>query len=79
MVQVVSLDDMYSENIWFSGSKPSNDRGKLRCHACDIRTDGGKLKIGQCSELNQKPQKVFNRLCFKSSAENRCHCSLWIS
>ena len=22
------------------------------------RTDGGKWKIGQCSELNQKPQKI---------------------
>ena len=33
----------------FQGLKPLNYRGKLRCHACDIRTDGGKLKIGQCS------------------------------
>ena len=40
VVQVVSLDDMHLENIWFSGSKPSNDREKLRCRACDIRTDG---------------------------------------
>ena len=24
VVQVVSLDDMHSENIWFSGSKPLN-------------------------------------------------------
>ena len=24
VVQVVSLDDMHLENIWFSGSEPSN-------------------------------------------------------
>ena len=61
VVRMISLDDVHSENIWFSGSKPSNNQVKLRCHACDIRTDGrrdgGKWKIGQCSELNQKPQK----------------------
>ena len=46
---MISLDDMHSENIWFSWSKPSNYRGKLRCHACDGggRTDG-KWKIEQC-------------------------------
>ena len=60
-----SLDDMQSENIWFSRSKPSNYRGKLRYHACDERTDGrrtkdgGKWKIVQCSELNQKPRYGF--------------------
>ena len=57
MVQVVkvarttSLDDMHSENIWFSWYKPSKYREKLICHACDgggRRTDG-KWKIGQCS------------------------------
>ena len=35
VIQVVSLDDMHSENIWSSGSKPSNERGKLRSQACD--------------------------------------------
>ena len=56
---------MHSENIWSSGSKPSNYRGKLRYHACDERTDGrrtkdgGKWKIVQCSELNQKPRYGF--------------------
>ena len=52
LVRMISLDDMHSENIWFPWSKPSNYRGKLRCHACDGRTDGrtdGKWKIGQCS------------------------------
>ena len=39
-----------SKNIWFSWSKPSNYRGKLRGR------DEGKWKIVQCSELNQKPQ-----------------------
>ena len=58
LVQVVrvarttSLDDMHSENIWFSGSKPSNYRKKLICHACDGGTEeeeDGKWKIGQHS------------------------------
>ena len=40
VVQVVSLDDIHSENIWFSWSKLSNYQEKLRCHACDGRTDG---------------------------------------
>ena len=62
---MISLDDVHSENIWFSWSKSSNYRGKLRCHACDERTDGrrtkdgGKWKIVQCSELNQKPRYGF--------------------
>ena len=34
-VQVVSLDDMHSEHIWFTWSKPSSYCEKLRCHACD--------------------------------------------
>ena len=60
VIQVVSLDDIHSENIWFSGSNSSNYRGKLRCHTCDGRTNGGgKWKIGQYSELNQKPQNVL--------------------
>ena len=57
MVQVVrvarttSLDDMHSENIWFSWYKPSKYREKLICHACDGggRTEDGKWKIEQCS------------------------------
>ena len=50
LVRMISLDDMHSENIWFSWSKPSNYQGKLRCHTRDGRTDGGgKWKIGQCS------------------------------
>ena len=61
VVQVVrvagttSLDDMHSENIWFSWQKPSKYREKLICHACDGRTDertngrtDGKWKIEQC-------------------------------
>ena len=46
---MISLDDMHSENIWFSWSKPSNYRGKLRCHACDGERTDGKWKIEQCS------------------------------
>ena len=52
LVQLVSLGDMHSENIWFSGSKPSNYREKLICHACDRGTEeeeDGKWKIGQHS------------------------------
>ena len=50
VARMISLDDMHSENIWFSWSKPSNYRGKLRCHACDGRTEDG--------------QKVENRAVF---------------
>ena len=52
MARTTSLDDMHSENIWFSWYKPSKYREKLICHACDGRTNGGgggKWKIGQCS------------------------------
>ena len=43
---MISIDYMHSENIWFSWSKSSNYRGKLRCHACD----GGRTEvIGQSS------------------------------
>ena len=45
---MISTDDMHSENICFSWSKSSNYQEKLRCHACDERTDG-KWKIVQCS------------------------------
>ena len=42
VVRMISLDDMHSENIWCSWSELSNYGGKLRCHACDERTDGGR-------------------------------------
>ena len=48
VVRTISLDNMHSENLWFSGSKPLNYRGKLRYHACDgggrtdERTESGK-------------------------------------
>ena len=29
VVRVISLDDMHSENIWFTGSKPSNSLEKF--------------------------------------------------
>ena len=35
VVRTISLDDMQSENIWFSWYKPSKYREKLICHACD--------------------------------------------
>ena len=51
VVRTISLDDMHSENIWFSCYKPSKYRKKLICHACDGgrtdgRTDGGKCSVG---------------------------------
>ena len=53
VVRTISLDDMHSENIWFSCYKPSKYREKLIRHACDGgRTNGqmnGKWKIEQCS------------------------------
>ena len=33
----------------------------------DERTDGGKWKIGQCSELNQKPQYKDHNEQYKSA------------
>ena len=46
---MITLDDMHSENIWFSWSKPSNYHEKLRCHACDEQMNGGKWKMEQYS------------------------------
>ena len=47
VARTTSLDDMHSENIWFSWYKPE----KLICHACDggRMNEGGKWKIVQCS------------------------------
>ena len=39
VVRTISLDDMHSENIWFSCYKPSKYQEKLICHAYDERTD----------------------------------------
>ena len=57
VVRMISLDDMHSENIWFSWSKPSKYREKLICHVCDGgRTDEQrKVEKRQCS-VPQKPQ-----------------------
>ena len=52
VVRMISLDDMHSENIWFSWSKPSNYQEKLRHYARDGRTNERtheKWKIEQCS------------------------------
>ena len=49
---MISLDDMHSEIMWFSWSRSSNYREKLRCHARDMRrTEDGKWKIEQWSEV----------------------------
>ena len=44
MVRIISPDDIQSENLWFSGSKPSNYKGKVRSHACDAVTDRGRRR-----------------------------------
>ena len=50
VVKMISLDEMHSENVCSSRSKPSNYQEKLRCHAFDERTD--------------KRRKVENRAVF---------------
>ena len=37
VVRIISLDDMHSEDIWFSVSRLSNYQEKLKCHARDGR------------------------------------------
>ena len=49
LVRAISQDDMRSENIWFSWSKPSKYWEKLRGHSCDGRRTDGKWKLVQYS------------------------------
>ena len=49
LARTTSLDDMHSENMWFSWYKPSKYREKLICHACDGERTDGKWKIEQSS------------------------------
>ena len=58
VVRTISLDNMHSENLWFSGSKPLNYRGKLRCHACGRQTNKRRRKVENRAEIDQKPQKL---------------------
>ena len=44
VVRMISPGDMHSGNIWFLWSKQSNYQEKLRCHARDIRTHGGRRR-----------------------------------
>ena len=73
--RMISIDDMHSENIWFSWYKPSKYREKLIRHAWDGRTDertDGKWKIEQCSvgpetaiingQINQLPSCYSRQL-----------------
>ena len=62
VVRMISLDDMHSENIWFSWYKLSKYKEKLICHACDGggRTEDGKWKIEQCSV---GPETAIMKLC----------------
>ena len=64
VVRMISLDDMQSENIWFSWSKSSNYREKLRCPVTDERTNR-KWKIEQCSGRPEtaKTQNLLFSLC----------------
>ena len=55
VVRVATLDDMFSENIWFSCPKSSNNWEKLRCHACDILTKSGKKGSILFENNPQKP------------------------
>ena len=61
VARTTSLDDMHSENIWFSWYKPSKYREKLICHACDGgRTDGGRKVENRavfCWTRNRNEQK----------------------
>ena len=64
--RIISLDDLHSENIWFSWYNPSKFPEKLICHVCDGggRTDG-KWKIVQCSgspETAIKPHSITSKL-----------------
>ena len=54
--RMISIDDMPSENIWFSWSKSSNYREMLGRHARDRRTEeSGKYRSVL---VDQKPQKL---------------------
>ena len=66
VVRMIGLDDMHSENIWFSWSKPSNYRRKLRCHAYDEGlTDGLKVE-NRAVFLIESKTAIF---CFVMSPE----------
>ena len=55
-----------SENIWFVWSKTCYKGEKLRCHACDTRTDGH-WKVEQYSaegKVNKKKRKKLIKICF---------------
>ena len=75
VARTTSLDDMHSENIWFSWYKPSKYREKLICHACDGgQTEDGKWKIVQCSVGPEtaikgvyKPNTIYNAKYMKKS------------
>ena len=54
-----------SENIWFSWSKSSNYRGKLRCHARDGRTHRGRRKVENRAVFCQTRNRNFH-ICLRS-------------
>ena len=66
---MISLDDMHSENMWFSWSKPSDyqDQEKLRCHACDVgRTeDGRKVENSAVFWYTRNCKKIDMKLTIK--------------
>ena len=79
LVQVVrvarttSLDDIHSEDIWFSWYKPSKYREKLICHACDGgRTNGGRKVENSavfCWTRNRKKSKKIHDI--------QCRCNIF--
>jgi len=66
VARTTSLDDMHSENIWFSCYKPSKYREKLICHACDGRTDGGRRKVENRAVFCWTRNRNKNPVSFKT-------------
>ena len=56
VVRMISQDDVHSENIWLSWSKASSYQEKLRCHACDGRTDTEVLSGKQTMQYSGRPE-----------------------
>ena len=59
---------LHPENMWFLWSKPSNNQDKLRYHARDGRTDGGKWKIVQCFGRPETATIIAKNACLDSTS-----------
>ena len=73
---MISLDDMHSENVFFSGFKPPNYRGKLRCHACEGRRR--RRKVGK-KQYSGRPEtaKTNNRNIKKQITPSKYCVQKW--